>query len=269
MGLFCDVGREKSENMKKRYTLTIEILIAVIFGIIGGIIFVCCYEKKLPTQGVGSLADWVSGLATAFALIFAYVEIKNSREQFEKEHKPQLMVYTGWKDTLFLKKNKNEVGSYDRKLDLPGIQLHIIPVNKGLATGIYRYLDICRRKNLKEVSFLVKKARNNNIDIEGIDKLANLICYDPADVGQDDRNYDGTGMSLLYPDNNGLFQTIESNHVGKIINKKQDDIVNKLGINVYEDVLEVIYIDPNMRIYPFEVEPYKKPESTVEISGIE
>lgn len=249
--------------MKKRYTLTIEILIAVIFGIIGGILFVLVYEKQLPIQGVGSLADWASGLATAFALIFAYVEIKNSREQFEKEHQPQLMVYTGWKDTLFLKKNK--IGSYDRELDLPGVQLHIIPVNKGLATGIYRYLGICKRENLKEVSSLVKKAQNNNIDIEGIDRLANLICYDPVDVGQDDRNYDGTGLSLLYPDNNELFRTIESNHVGKIINKKQDDIVNKLGINVYEGVLEVIYIDPNMRIYPFEVKPYKEPESMVEI----
>ena len=55
----------------------------------------------------------------------------------------------------------------------------------------------------------------------------------------------------------------------KIINKKQEDIVNKLGINVYKDVLEVIYIDPNMNIYPFEVKTYKKPKSTVEISGIE
>lgn len=254
--------------MKKRYTLTIEILVAVIFGIIGGALFVLSYERKLPIQGVGSLADWVSGLATAFALIFAYIEIKNSREQFEKEHQPELIVYTGWKDTLFLKKNKNKIGSYDRKLDLPGVQLHIIPVNKGLAAGIYRYLGICKKEDLKEVSSLIKRAQNNNIDIDGIDRLANLICYDPADVGQDDKNYDGTGMSLLYPDNNGLFQTIESDHVGKIINKKQDDIVNKLGINVYEDVIEVIYIDPNMKIYHFEIEPYKKPESTVEISGI-
>lgn len=94
------------------------------------------------------------------------------------------------------------------------------------------------------------------------------ICCDPADVEQDDRNYDRTGMSLLYPDNNDLFQAIEPNQVGKIINKKKDDIVKKLSINVYKDVLEIIYIDPNMNVYPFEVKTYKKLESMVEISGI-
>lgn len=255
-----DFSAERIEKMKKRKI----ILIALGSGVIGSLFVIFLFNK---TQGMGSMADWVGGLATSFALIFAYAEIKISREQFKKEHQPKLMVYTGWKDSLFLKKNK--IKSYDRKLDLPGVQLHIIPVNKGLATGIYRYLGICRRKDLNEVSSLIKKAQNNNIDIEGIDRLANLICYDPADVGQNDKNYDGTGMSLLYPDNNELFQTIESSHVGKIINKKQEDIVNKLGINVYKDVLEVIYIDPNMNIYPFEVKTYKKPKSTVEISGIE
>lgn len=70
--------------------------------------------------------------------------------------------------SLFFKENKNVF--YDRKLDLPGVQLHIIPVNKGLAVGIYRYLGICKRKDLKEVSSLIKKAQNNNIDIEGIDR---------------------------------------------------------------------------------------------------
>lgn len=253
--------------MKKRYILTIEILMAVIFGIIGGVIFVGSYERKLPTQGVGSLADWVSGLATVSALIFAYVEIKNSREQFEREHQPQLMVYTGWKDPLFLKKDKSN--SYDREPDLPGVQLHIIPVNKGLAAGIYRYLGICKREDLVEIYSLVEKAKDNNINAEEVDRLAKIIYYDLADVGQDDQRHDVTGMSLLYPDNNDLFRTIESNHVGKIINKKQEDIVNKLEIDVCKDVLEVIYIDLNMKIYPFEVKTYKEPESPVKIGLVD
>lgn len=69
--------------MKKRYALIIEILIAVIFGIIGGILFVWCYEKKLPTQGVGSLADWASAILSFVAILVVFWQVnresKNER----------------------------------------------------------------------------------------------------------------------------------------------------------------------------------------------
>ena len=112
---------------------------------------------------------------------------------------------------------------------------------------------------------LVEKVKNNSIDAEEVDKLAKIIYYDLDDVNQDEKKYDKTGMSLIYPDDIKLFQTIKSNSVGKIIDKNVDDIVNKLNINIFEDRLEVLYMDLNMKIYSFEVKPYKRPKSTVEI----
>ncbi len=40
---------------------------------------------------------------------------------------------------------------------LLGVQLHAVPVNKGMAAGIYRYLGICKKKDLNEILSLVKK----------------------------------------------------------------------------------------------------------------
>lgn len=112
-----------------------------------------------------------------------------------------------------------------------------------MATGIYRYLGICKKKDLSEMLSLVEKVKNNSIDAEEVDKLAKIIYYDLDDVNQDEKKYDKTGMSLIYPDDIKLFQTIKSNSVGKIIDKNVDDIVNKLNINIFEDRLEVLYMD--------------------------
>jgi hypothetical protein len=85
------------------------------------------------------------------------------------------------------------------------------------------------------------------------------------DVNQNEKKYDKTGMSLIYPDDIKLFQTIKSNSVGKIIDKNTNGIVNKLNVNIFEDKLEVLYMDLNMKVYSSEVKPYKRPKSTVEI----
>lgn len=67
--------------MKKRYTLTIEILIAVIFGIIGGILFVLVYEKQLPIQGVGSLADWASAILSFVAILVVFCQVNRESKK--------------------------------------------------------------------------------------------------------------------------------------------------------------------------------------------
>ena len=211
-------------------------------------------------EELGSWADWVSGIATSLALIFAYAEIRNSREQFEKEHKPELTVYTGWKESLISEKIDGKTHS-----TLLGVQLHAVPVNKGMAAGIYRYLGICKKEDLNEILSLVKKVKNNTIDATEVDELARVIYYDLNDVNQNEKKYDKTGMSLIYPDDIKLFQTIKSNSVGKIIDKNTKGIVNKLNVNIFEDKLEVLYMDLNMKVYSSEVKPYNRPKSTVKI----
>lgn len=67
---------------------------ALISEIVGGIITVVFVTGNIPIQRLGTLADWVSGLGTVAALVFAYQKIKNSREQFEKEHSAELKVHT-------------------------------------------------------------------------------------------------------------------------------------------------------------------------------
>lgn len=223
--------------MKKQNILVIMVL-AGVAGFIGGMLIILSFERRLPIQGVGSLADWVSGIATVLALLFAYKEISNSREQFEKEHEPELKVYTGWKN------------------DYSGVKLHIVPVNTGLATGIYRYLGICRKEDLNKIFCWVKKAKYNNINAKEVDEFAKLIYHDLTDIGQNNQNYDRTGMSLLYPNDGELFQTIKSNYVGKILDKRRSNIEKQLGVDISKDVLEVLYIDPNMRVYSFKVEKF-------------
>lgn len=229
---------------------------ALISGIVGGIITVVFVTGNIPIQRLGTLADWVSGLGTVAALVFAYQEIKNSREQFEKEHSAELKVHTSWKDMACIEKDENkEVGN--ASIDLSGVLLHIVPINRGLATGIYRYLGVCRKVDLDDIFCLIEKIKNDSATVNEIDELAGLICFDEEDVGQSDRKHDMTGMSLIYPNDSKLFQSISSNHVGIIMDKSKSKIEKKLHVNISEDTLEVLYIDPSINLYSFEIKMYK------------
>ncbi|GAA2864320.1 hypothetical protein [Lactobacillus intestinalis] len=250
--------------MKQRELLII--VVSAISGIFGGVISSLFITRKLPVQEIGDLASWVSGIGTVIAFIVAYVELVNSKKRFEKEHRPELKVFTGWKDAAIVSRTKDDNESYDTGIDNPGIELHIIPINGGLSAGIYRYVGICKKDKLNEVSFLIKKVKIGNITAEEVDKLATLIYYTPADIGQTSQSHDMTGMSLLYPNDSKLFQTIEPNHVGKIIDKKRLDIEKKLNINISKDVVEVLYMDLNMKLYNFEVKTYTSPKSIVNIN---
>ncbi len=66
-----------------------------------------------------------------------------------------------------------------------------------------------------------------------------------------------TGMSLIYPNDSKLFQSISSNHVGIIMDKSKSKIEKKLRVNISEDTLEVLYIDPSINLYSFEIKMYK------------
>lgn len=104
MALGWEWFRKKNQQIQKiivkyRYFVMILIVLSLLGALIGTLI-------NSKGEELGSFADWVSGLATSFALIFAYVEIKNSREQFEKERQLQLIIYTGWKVHYFLRKIK-------------------------------------------------------------------------------------------------------------------------------------------------------------------
>lgn len=51
--------------------------------------------------------------------------------------------------------------------------------------------------------------------------MLNVICYDPVDVGQTDKNHDMNVTGLLYPDAKQVFQTLKPNNVGEILNKNK------------------------------------------------
>lgn len=82
--------------MKRLYTLIIEILIAIIFGIIGGALFVLGYKGKLPTQGVGSLADWISAIMSFIAILVVFWQVKresqNQRAFYIENKRPRFSV---------------------------------------------------------------------------------------------------------------------------------------------------------------------------------
>lgn len=229
--------------------------LVLLLGMLGGSIVVLL--KNGFNDSTGSIADWVSGIGTLGALIFAYKEIIDSRKQFDEEHKAKLKVYANWKEPLNLKVEETETNKI-LHTDLNGeISLHIIPVNKGLASGIYRYFGICKAEKVGEIISLVKKAERDKLSYEEEFNLLNLICYDPVDVGQTDKNHDMNVTGLLYPDAKKVFQTLKPNNVGEILNKNKKKIEEKLEVNIFKNKLAVLYIDPQMKIYSFEVEPFQ------------
>lgn len=252
----------KSNYMKK----LIQKMLLIVLGIIIGIM-ICkspwnnnwfdCIAKWASWQNWGSIAEWLGSIGTVGALGFAFKEINDSRKQFNEEHKSELIVYANWKRPENIKPNKDKVGG-NAKFDNSKIYLHIIPVNKGLASGIYRYFGICKAENVNDVVSLVRKAENNNLDSKDNEKLLNLICYDPEDVGQTDEDHDTNITSLLYPDVQDRFQTLKPNSVGEILNKNKNKIEKKLNADIFKNKLAVLYIDPQMKVYSFEVGLYHR-----------
>ena len=230
------------------------LLLSLFVGMIGGSVIVLL--KNGFNDTTGNMADWLSGIGTVGTLFAAYIEIKDSRRQFDKEHRPELKVYANWKKPFNIEINENiEGGNADVN---SGIFLNIIPVNKGLASGIYRYFGVCRLEDVDEIVSLVNKAENGNLKYAKADKLLDLICYDPEDVGQTKEHHDTKITSLLYPNKKRIFQTIEPDGVGDILNKGERKIEKKFKIDISEDKLAVLYIDPQMKIYSFEVGVYRE-----------
>lgn len=210
------------ENLRQCWHLFLILLL----GMLGGGIVVLL--KNGFNDSTGSIADWVSGIGTLGALIFAYKEIIDTRKQFDEEHKAKLKVYANWKEPLNLNIEETETDII-LHTDLNGeISLHIIPVNKGLASGIYRYFGICKAEKVGEIISLVKKAERGKLSYKEESNLLDLICYDPGDVGQTDKNHDMNVTGLLYPDAKQVFQTLKPNNVGEILNKDKKKIEEKL-----------------------------------------
>lgn len=198
-------------------------------------------------QGWGSVADWISGLGSVAAIIFAFFQIGINRKQFKKVHQAKLQVYSTWKDSLKIRKD-NKSGNAD--VEVPGPVLHIVPVNIGLADGIYRYLGICQKQNIEQIKELMYKAKIGIINEKEKIAVIEAICFDVEDIGEEVSYHDITGLGLLYPDDNQIYQTIKSNKVGKIENKSIKDIEKKLHTNKN---LAILYTDPSMNLYIFAV----------------
>lgn len=208
----------------------------------------------------GTLADWVSGVGTVIAFIIAYWDIKNTKKQFTKSHEAKLKVYSSWEEELYIKplNNPNEVGN--ASLDIRPLHLHIVPVNVGLDAGTFRFLGICEKQYLPQVEQLITKIKNDTISSFEILDLTRLISYDNGDVG--DKYNEQSGLNLIYPKNNGVFETIKGKEVGKIKDKKATILRNKVNI---ENELTIIYVDPNMNTYCFDVQPYERPDAAVKV----
>lgn len=132
--------------------------------------------------------------------------------------------------------------------------LHVMPINKGLSDGVYRFFGICATKNLAKVRNYLAKAREKSITDDEISELA-LSIYTNSISGVDMCN-DLQGKSLLYPINNDAFKLIKSNGIGEIFDAKLESIRKKLKITDSEP-LTVIYVDPEMNEYCFDVKPFK------------
>lgn len=231
-----------------------SLLLILFVGMIGGSVIVLL--KNGFNDVTGNIADWLSGIGTVGTLLAAYIEIKDSRKRFYEEHRPELKVYANGKKPFNIKINGNSKGG---NADVnSGIFLNIIPVNKGLASGIYRYFGVCKLEDVDEIVTLVDKAENGNLKYAEADKLLDFICYDPEDVGQTKEHHDTKITSLLYPNAKKVFQTIEPDGIGDILNKGEEKIKDKFKIDITKNKLAVLYIDPQMKIYSFEVGVYRE-----------
>ena len=241
------------------FCINIVILVGL-FGILIGALI------NAKGEELGSWAAWVSGIGTVAALFFAYSEIINSRKQFEKEHESKLQVYSSWKDSVKLElkpKESENQGGGNATINSSGLELHVVPVNTGLSGGVYRYFGICKKKDFKKISEIMFKIQHGNFSNEESYKIINLVCCSHEDLGETSTDFDISGMRLIFPDNNKVFQSIKPNNVGKIENKSKKEICNKLGEEAYKESLVVLYTDPSLNLYSFDVKPYEEAKATV------
>lgn len=234
------------------------------------LISVCFFFCSFFNTKFGKPADWLEVSGTIGALLFAYQEILDSRIKFKQEHKSKLRVYVTYKDLIILNtahvtikgKGKEKLTS----LSAPTPQLHIVPVNVGLSAGIYRYFGICKQDDIKRIKDLMEKASNSQLKNAEVNEIAHLISYDAEDIGESESEHDMVGMNLVYPKDKEVFESIGPNNVGNIIDKPINKIEKDLRIKLNQDKIEVIFVDPNMKVYNFSFGPFKKEKQMVELN---
>lgn len=247
---------------KSKIVKIILIILGIALLVLGllGMFEPTIYERILCTwfgifePDVGDTGTWFSGTFTALAVIVAFYELKDSRDRFEEEHSSRLDVYTSWQTVSDIP-NK---GIISTEID---DNLHVIPVNRRLDTGIYRFLGICKKENLHEVKTVVNRVKNHLEKSTDYVSLAKLIYVDEKNSGANDREIEG--KSILFPKSKESFMTIEGNQVGDIFDVNKQKIEKSIGTINSLDQLCIIYTDPTLNLYEFNVESEKTKRSKV------
>lgn len=219
--------------------ILIVLAILAVFVSILAIFWPDSLKQLFNISNIGDAGTWFSGTFTVLAIIVAFYEIIETRQQFEKEHVAKLNVYTACQ-TLPGKTDENG------KANEVNINLHIIPVNEGLDAGSYRLLGICKIDNLSEVKEIIDRVRNHSEKENDYARLAELICINDNKLGESSR--ETNGKSILFPSSKNIFQIIKGKGVGKI-----EDFSLKENIKE-KDSIAVIYINPKLELFDFNVE---------------
>lgn len=229
----------------KKFKYICILSIVVVIGIVG--LIASLFSKKvcwLADYNIGDAGTWFSGVFTALAVVVAFYEIVESRNEFEREHLPYLKLFATYHviprdDTS--DKDINENGN------VPVETLQITPFNVGYSSGTYRFLGVFRTEDKAFMQEVVDRARQSKITNKMIiDFDKKIYAYDQAYESDID------GTILLYPTKRKVFENIKAGEVGKIQNLDIGKILKRLNCS-RDTKLSIIYVDGILNSYIVDV----------------
>lgn len=128
--------------MKKFIKYPESMFLILFLGVLGGSLTI--FIKYIFSMNTGSIADWVGSWGTVISLYLIYVQIKEAKDEYSKQHTSKIKVEgvlsTGW--------IKSEAGGW---FFSGYYDLQIWAVNISEATGSYRYVGLCKESEYEEV----------------------------------------------------------------------------------------------------------------------
>lgn len=122
--------------MKLKYVIFILALFFIGFSIV-------LTTEAFIKGDIGSVADWVSGLGSVFAIVAVYQQIKQSDRQYQDNKKSSLKIATGKRNE---KKIIDGAISYSNK-----VEIYFWAVNTGNVPDSFIFIGVCLEKDYKKI----------------------------------------------------------------------------------------------------------------------
>ncbi|WP_278319729.1 hypothetical protein [Latilactobacillus sakei] len=126
----------------------------------------------------GSVADWVSGVGSIFAIVAVYQQIKQSDKQYRLDKQSNLLIASGIRKIKNTDENGIEITTSKEELLFWG-------TNDGNTAGSFKFIGICTKKQYLEIiNSEHDNLKSKNIDNYIIDPVLEVV------IGLEERKFE-------------------------------------------------------------------------------